>query len=69
MTEKMEAKTMEYINKAMRLAKQGNAEGAKVNAELAESALKTVIEYMSEEEYQAFRKEVENRMQAIMGKQ
>jgi len=69
MTEKMEAKTMEYINKAMRLAKQGNAEGAKVNAELAESALKTVIEYMPEEEYQAFTKEVENRMKAIIGKQ
>ncbi len=66
MTKKMEAKTMEYINKAMRLAKQGNAEGAKVNAELAESALKTVIEYMSEEECQAFKKEVENRMKAIM---
>ncbi len=47
MIEKMEAKTMEYINKVMRLAKQGDAEGAKINAELAESTLKTVIEYMS----------------------
>jgi len=67
MTEKMETKTMEYINKAMRLAKQGNEEGAKVNAELAESALTTVIEYMSEEECKDFKKEIENRMKAIMG--
>ena len=39
-----------------------------VNAELAESALKTVIEYMSEEEYQAFKKEVEDRLKTIIGK-
>ena len=65
MSERMRAKTIEHIKKALRLAKQGDAEGANVNAELAEAAMNTAIEYMSEEEYPAFKEEVERRLGAL----
>jgi hypothetical protein len=67
MGEKMRANTIEHIKKAMRLAKQGDEEGAKINADLADSAMKTAIEYMSEDEYVIFRQEVIKRLDALQG--
>jgi len=61
--EKMRANTLEHINRARVLAKRGDAKGAKVHAALAESAMRTAGEYMSDEEYRQFKEEVETRLQ------
>lgn len=62
MREKMQANTLEHINKALALARQGHAQGARIHAELAESAMKTAGEYMSDDEYHRFRDDVETRL-------
>lgn len=62
--EKMRKNTLDHINKALVLAKQGNARGAKVHAGLAESAMQTAGEYMDDEEYVQFKADVETRLQA-----
>lgn len=62
--EKMRTNTLNHINKALVLAKQGDAKGAKIHAGLAESAMQTAGEYMDEEEYLQFKTEVETRLQA-----
>ncbi len=66
MREKMQANTLEHINKALRLAREGNAEGAKLHAQLAEHAMQTAGDYMPPEQYQSFREEVETRLRAIL---
>lgn len=65
MSEKMRANTIEHIKKSIRLTKQGDVEGAKLNAELADSAMRTAIEYMTEDEYVLFREEVMRRLDAL----
>ncbi len=67
MSEKMRANTMDHISKALRLARQGNAQGAKVHADLAEHAMKAASQYMPEEQYRVFKQEVENRLKSIVG--
>lgn len=62
--EKMRQNTVDHINKALVLAKQGDAKGAKVHAGLAESAMQTAGDYMSDEEYLQFEEEVGTRLQA-----
>ncbi len=62
--EKMRANTLDHINRAMILAKRGDAKGAKVHATLAESAMRTAGEYMSDEEYSQFKEQVESRVKA-----
>lgn len=68
MGEKLQANTLDHINRALRLAKQGNREGAYVHAELAENAMKLAGEYLSETEYDAFRRDVEARLEAAAGR-
>lgn len=63
--EKMRTNTLAHINKSMRFARQGKAEAAKIHAELAESAMKTASEYMTEEEYRAFEQDVKEKLKAI----
>ncbi len=63
--EKMRADTMRHINMALRLAKRGDARGAKVHAELAESAMKTASQYLPEEEYRVFKQDVETQLKDI----
>lgn len=62
--EKMRKNTLDHINKALMLAKQGDAKGAKVHAGLAESAMQTAGDYMNDEEYAQFKAEVDTRLQA-----
>lgn len=64
MREKMRANTLKHVNKALALARQGQAEGAKIHAELAETAMKTAGEYMSDDEYGQFQEEVEARLRS-----
>ena len=66
--EKMRADTTRHINQALRLAKRGDARGAKVRAELAESAMKTASQYLPEEEYRTFKQHVESRLEEIVGR-
>ncbi len=63
--EKMRADTTRHINKALRLAKDGDAQGAKVHAELAENAMKTASQYLPEEEYRTFKQDVETQLKEI----
>jgi len=68
MGKKLQANTLEHINRALRLAKQGNREGAYIHAELAEKAMNLACEYLSEMEYEAFRRDVEEWLEAAAGK-
>jgi hypothetical protein len=60
--DQMREHTFAHLNKALSLARQGNADGAKLYATLAENAMGQAGEYMSDDEYRAFRKEVEERL-------
>jgi hypothetical protein len=60
--EKMRSRTLDHINKALVLARQGDAERAKIHAGLAESAMRTAAEYMSDEEYREFTAQVQSRL-------
>jgi len=62
--DRMRSNTLHHINKAISLAKAGNEKSARFHAKLAESAMKTAGQYMSDEEYSKFREEVEARMRA-----
>ena len=66
MGEKMQASTMDHINKALHLARQGNAQGAIMHTKLAESAMRTASEYMPEEAYEGFKEKVETKIAAIL---
>jgi len=64
--EKMQASTWEHINKAQRLARLGKLESARLHAGLAENAMQTASRYMGEEEYAAFKSDVEARIKSIV---
>lgn len=60
--------TMDRVNRALGLAKQGDKEGAYTNAGLAENAMRLAGEYMTEVEYEAFRKDMERRLESVIGR-
>jgi hypothetical protein len=60
--EQLKRRTFEYINRALELGKEGNAECAETYAKLAECALKTAADYLSEDEYLLFTQEVLSRV-------
>lgn len=62
MRERMRKNALDHVNKALILARRGQAEGARLHAELAENAMRTAGEYMSDEEYRQFREELEARL-------
>jgi hypothetical protein len=62
MAEKMRANTLDHLNRALILARRGEGEGARIHADLAETAMETAAKYMSEEEYRALEAEVERRL-------
>jgi len=66
MGEKLQKSAMEHINRALRLAKLGNADAAAVHAELAESAVKAAAQYMDEPEYGVFKAQVEERLEKLL---
>lgn len=68
MDEQMQKNTMEHLNRALHLARRGDKEGAKVHAELAETAMETASQFMSHEEYEAFHTEVEKRLESLVSK-
>jgi hypothetical protein len=63
--EKMQAATWEHINKAQLFARQGKLESARLHAGLAQNAMETASRYMGDEEYAAFKTDVDARVQAI----
>jgi hypothetical protein len=60
--EQLKRRTFQYVNHALELANEGKVEAAETCAKLAESALKTAADYLSEEEFLAFRSEVMSRI-------
>lgn len=65
---KLRANTMDHINRALILAKQGNRDGAYMHAELAENALRLASEHIPEPEYTAFREELERQLENATGR-
>lgn len=61
--ERLKQRTLEYVNHALALANQGDVEAADACARLAESALKTAADYLSESEYRKLQAEVLSRIQ------
>jgi len=66
MNEQLQGKTMEHINISLILAKEGNADGARLHIELAENAMHTASRFMSHEDYDIFEKKVERRLESIV---
>ncbi len=66
--EKLKNSARQHINEALRLARQGKNEAAKVHAELAENAVKTAAHYMSEDAYHDFKMYVLDRLDSIIKK-
>jgi len=64
MREKMRKNALSHVNKALALAREGQADGARIHAELAENAMKTAGEYMSDEDYRQFREELEAKLRS-----
>ncbi len=65
MSEQMQANTLDHINKAVLAARRGNVDGARMHTQLAQSAMRTASEYMSEDAYRAFKDDVEKKIAAI----
>ena len=68
LTAKLRADTMDHINRALVLAKQGNRDGAYVHAELAENTMRLAWEHIPEPEYSALREEVDQRLENATGR-
>lgn len=66
MSEQLQSKTIEHINIALILAKEGNQDGVKLHIDLANSAMHTASRFMSHEEYSSFEEKVESRVQSII---
>lgn len=64
--EQLRSSTMEHINLALHLAREGNKDSARLHIELAQSALHTASRFMSHEEYELFEQKVEHRLEAIV---
>lgn len=60
--EQLKRRTVQYVNHALELANEGKVEAAETCAKLAESALKMAADYLSEEEFLAFKSEVMSRI-------
>ena len=67
MREKLRKGYEEHIYRALRLAQQGKGEAAKAEARLAENAAVIAARYMSGAEYAAFKTQMEEKLNGIMG--
>jgi len=63
--EKLKKRAEEHINRAMRLARQGEFRVAQVHVDLAESAVKTAAHYMTVDAFGAFKNTVGDRLASI----
>ena len=66
MSDQMQKKTMEHIFTSLHLARKGDQEGARLHIELAESAMHTASRFMSHDDYQAFEKKVDAKLENII---
>ncbi|MDH5473332.1 MAG: hypothetical protein OEY61_10790 [Gammaproteobacteria bacterium] len=57
--DRLKASTLSHIHAATLQARQGDAEKAKIHADIANQAIKEVAHYLSEEEYKVFCDEVD----------
>jgi len=63
--EKLQSSALGHINKAMRLSRQGNREGAKLHARLAEDSMREAGRYMQDDAYLEFKQRVETRLKSM----
>ena len=69
MHKQLQRNTTEHINIALILAKEGNKSGARLHIGLANGAMHTASRFMSHDEYEAFEKRVEHRIDSILSSQ
>ena len=62
----LKASAEEHIHKAIIAAKQSKVEAAKLHSDLAESAVRTAADFMSKDDYQDFKRDVHDRLNAIL---
>ena len=62
---KLQRSVWEHIHSAHRSARSGNSDTAKLHADLAVNAMKTLSHYLSAEEYSDFLTEISNRLQSL----
>ncbi len=63
--EKLEHSTWQHINAAIRYAKKGEHQNAKIHADIANSACKELAHFMYEEQYKDFIVEIENHLENL----
>ena len=62
---KLQASVWEHLNTSLRLARQGEAQTAKLHADVANNALKEAARYMPKDEYAEFYGQVETRLKEM----
>ena len=63
--DRLEHSTWEHIHAALRYARQNNKQSAKVHADIASSACKELMHYMSEDRYLALLKEIQKQLDPL----
>jgi hypothetical protein len=64
--ETLQAHASEHINTALIFAREGNLEAAKLRIGFAQSAMQTASRFMSQDEFDAFERDIEHRIKALI---
>jgi hypothetical protein len=67
LAEKLQQRTWEHVASAVKLARWGKEDGARLHASLAENAMTEASRYMAQAEYDAFEKGVKEKLGTIAG--
>jgi hypothetical protein len=63
--EGVKRRVLEHINTALRLARRGDPAGARIHADIARSAMREAVHYLSGEEYRQFTAAVKERLERL----
>lgn len=63
--EGVKRRMLEHINTALRLARRGDLAGARIHADIARSAMREAVHYLSQEEYRQFTAAVKERLERL----
>ena len=66
MDEVLRNRTMEHISSALQMARKGNRDGAKLHVNVAENAMHTASRFMNHDDYEAFERHVEQRLESLL---
>ncbi len=63
--EGVKRRVLEHINTSLRLARRGDSAGARIHADIARSAMREAVHYLSGEEYRQFTAAVKERLERL----